>query len=46
MRDAAQAQGRERYEGFVEAPGRQLAKGGTLAKEELCPLNLLDERMT
>ncbi|NJO54466.1 MAG: transposase [Bacteroidales bacterium] len=33
LRDAAQAQGRERYEGFVEALGRRLAKGGTLAKE-------------
>lgn len=33
MRDAAQATGRERYEGFVEALGRRLAKGGTLAKE-------------
>ena len=33
MRDAAQAKGRERYEGFVEVLGRRLAKGGTLAKE-------------
>ena len=33
LRDAAQAQGRERYEGFVEALGRRLAKGRTLAKE-------------
>lgn len=33
MRDAAQAKGRERYEGFVEALGRRLAKGGTLARE-------------
>jgi predicted transcriptional regulator len=33
MRDAAQAKGRERYERFVEALGRRLAKGGTLAKE-------------
>jgi len=33
MREAAQAKGRERYEGFVEALGRRLAKGGTLAKE-------------
>lgn len=33
MRDAAQAKGRERYEGFIEALGRRLAKGGTLAKE-------------
>lgn len=33
MRDAAQATGRERYEGFVEALGRRLAKGRTLIKE-------------
>jgi len=33
MREAGQAKGRERYEGFVEALGRRLAKGGTLAKE-------------
>ena len=33
MRDAAQAKGRERYEGFVEALGRRLAKGATLTKE-------------
>ena len=30
---AAQAKGRERYEGFVEALGRRLAKGQTLAGE-------------
>ncbi|ABQ35457.1 hypothetical protein BBta_3357 [Bradyrhizobium sp. BTAi1] len=30
---AAQAKGRERYEGFVEALGRRLAKGQTLAAE-------------
>jgi hypothetical protein len=30
---AAQAKGRERYEGFVEALGRRLAKGHTLADE-------------
>jgi len=30
---AAQAKGRERYEGFVEALGRRLARGQTLAKE-------------
>jgi predicted transcriptional regulator len=30
---AAQAKGRERYEGFVEALGRRLAKGQTLAQE-------------
>ena len=30
---AAQAKGRDRYEGFVEALGRRLAKGQTLAQE-------------
>jgi hypothetical protein len=30
---AAQAKGRERYEGFVEALGRRLAKGQSLAEE-------------
>src|SRR5665213_3677942 len=30
---AAQAKGRERYEGFVEALGRRLARGKTLADE-------------
>src|SRR5216683_3915786 len=30
---AAQAKGRERYEGFVEALGRRLAKGKSLAQE-------------
>ena len=29
----AQAKGRERYEGYIEALVRRLAKGGTLAKE-------------
>ena len=33
MRDAAQAKGRERYEGFVDALGRRLARGNTLTKE-------------
>lgn len=32
-REAAQAKGRERYEGFVETLGRRLAKGNTLTKE-------------
>ncbi|MGX7745186.1 hypothetical protein [Rhodopseudomonas palustris] len=32
---AAQAKGRERYESFVEALGRRLAKGQTLAAEIL-----------
>jgi predicted transcriptional regulator len=30
---AAQIKGRERYEGFVEALGRRLARGGSLADE-------------
>ena len=30
---AAQAKGRERYEGFVDALGRRLAKGRTLSEE-------------
>lgn len=30
---AAQAKGRERYAGFVEALGRRLAQGGSLARE-------------
>jgi hypothetical protein len=30
---AAQAKGRERYDGFVEALGRRLARGKTLAEE-------------
>ncbi|QSR21076.1 CopG family transcriptional regulator [Hyphomonas sp. KY3] len=33
MREAAQAKGRERYDGFVETLGRRLAKGNTLEKE-------------
>jgi hypothetical protein len=32
---AAQAKGRERYDGFVEAVGRRLARGRTLADELL-----------
>jgi hypothetical protein len=39
---AAQAKGRERYEGFVEALGRRLAKGHGLAQEvsqEVSPRN-------
>lgn len=32
-KSAAQAKGRERYDGFVEALGRRLAKGHTLADE-------------
>lgn len=33
LREAAQAKGKERYNGFVETLGRRLAKGTTLAKE-------------
>lgn len=33
VRDAAQASGKERYNGFVDALGRRLAKGKTLTKE-------------
>jgi len=48
MRDAAQAKGRERYEGFVEALGRRLAKGGTLSKEVVQEVSASDffERAT
>ncbi|MBI5263963.1 MAG: CopG family transcriptional regulator [Bradyrhizobium sp.] len=33
VQSAAQAKGRERYEGFIEALGRRLAKGQSLAQE-------------
>jgi predicted transcriptional regulator len=33
VQPAAQTKGRERYEGFVEALGRRLARGQTLAQE-------------
>jgi hypothetical protein len=33
MQASAQAKGRERYEGFVEALGRRIARGQTLAHE-------------
>ena len=33
MQSAAQAKGRERYDGFVESLGRRLAKGRTLVDE-------------
>ncbi|QBY00439.1 ribbon-helix-helix protein, CopG family [Rhodophyticola sp. CCM32] len=33
MRDAAKASGKDRYDGFVEALGRRLAKGKMLTKE-------------
>lgn len=40
---AAQAKGRERYEGYVEALGRRLAKGRTLASELSHDLASADE---
>ncbi|ODT21813.1 CopG family transcriptional regulator [Reyranella sp.] len=40
---AAQAKGRERYEGYVEALGRRLAKGQTLADEISQDLAPVDE---
>lgn len=39
MQAAAQAKGRERYEGFVEALGRRLAKGRTLTDEVVTELS-------
>jgi len=36
---AAQIKGRERYEGFVEALGRRLARGGSLADEVIADTN-------
>jgi predicted transcriptional regulator len=36
---AAQIKGRERYEGFVEALGRRLARGGSLADEVVADIN-------
>jgi predicted transcriptional regulator len=36
---AAQAKGRERYDGFVEALGRRLARGRTLADEVTTDVN-------
>jgi predicted transcriptional regulator len=35
----AQIKGRERYEGFVEALGRRLARGGSLADEVIADIN-------
>jgi predicted transcriptional regulator len=37
---AAQAKGRERYDGFVQALGRRLARGRTLADEVTTDVNL------
>jgi len=39
---AAQAKGRERYDGFVEALGRRLARGQTLADEVIADMNPTD----
>ena len=36
---AAQSKGRERYEGFIEALGRRLARGRTLADEITAEMN-------
>jgi len=41
---AAQTKGRERYEGFVEALGRRLAKGQSLAQEISQEVNLNEGR--
>src|SRR5215469_11467556 len=38
---AAQAKGRERYEGFIEALGRRLARGRSLADEVLSDIDAL-----
>ena len=43
-RAAAEAQGRERYRGFVEALGRRLAAGKSVAKEVLEDRNAQPER--
>jgi hypothetical protein len=43
VQPAAQAKGRERYEGYVEALGRRLAKGRTLASELSHDLASADE---
>jgi hypothetical protein len=45
----AQAKGRERYEGFVEALGRRIAKGRSFADEVIKDINpdapsVLDEK--
>ena len=43
---AAQAKGRERYEGFVEALGRRLARGRTLADEIVADIAAAAENAT
>ncbi|HEX4077421.1 MAG TPA: CopG family transcriptional regulator [Rhizomicrobium sp.] len=40
---AAHAKGNQRYEGFVEALGRRLAKGRTLADEIITEIKATDE---
>ena len=42
---AAQAKGRERYDGFVEALGRRLAKGRSLANEISHDLDATSSRL-
>src|SRR5947199_8530276 len=43
---AAQTKGRERYEGFVEALGRRLARGRTLADEVVSDIAAASEDVT
>jgi predicted transcriptional regulator len=43
---AAQAKGRERYEGFVDALGRRLAKGRTLADEITADVGVAEPQST
>ena len=43
VNSAAKAKGRERYEGFVEALGRRLAKGQSLAQEITLDVELSGE---
>ena len=42
---AAQVKGRERYEGFVEALGRRLARGKSLADEILRDVDAAGSRL-
>ena len=42
---AAHAQGRERYEGFVEAVGRRLARGSKLADEVLSDVAEIEQNV-
>jgi len=43
---AAQAKGRERYQGFVEALGRRLARGRTLAEEIVSDVDPVQRQQT